>query len=553
MSVTKLCESCGHSIRSKRFKIPKVMSQLRSGYVPADIEAKTITARISAAEHELARHEAEICRLQLLVEELEEQRDEMEESIEQAQSVLAPIRRLPVEVLTAVFEQCMEANPKDHHESDFPFLNDLTDPETLQISILSAVCSIWRQIAVATPKLWSQIGVNLGSCNEATSRILGLHLRNSRSHSLSLRIHDLHQTAPERELPWPWCLFPRENGYERHLKEVLDMMTKNLTRITRLVVYGYRWVDPFTHFRLVASWCYLEELELRLDPHIVCEEKVFACFFSSNLRQLTLEHVPIDSQKLTIAIGCSSLTSLTVSNRFLENILRLLPKCPVLEKLDVSFAYMLDSDDEKEAVFDMEQTIILQHLQLFRVEVPDRHDPEACDALFSMLSLPALQSIELKGLFWPSLEFISMLQRSQCTMQKVILDEVDIMPWALSETFSMLPGLTHLEWTDTLRTDYLDECIKQNTIALVLSGGVLPSLTHLTLKLTLDQYWDLPDLIAEGQAKHISLSVRRTPSGRGVLEELEELRSPDLELNLESYRIGTPPIQWHIATGCCGR
>ncbi|KAJ7585284.1 hypothetical protein C8J56DRAFT_950283, partial [Mycena floridula] len=112
-------------------------------------------------------------------------------------ALTSPIQGLPPEVLTIIFGWCLRPNPSDYGESEFHYLNDFTAPEELQISILSAVCSVWRNIAIATPRFWSKIAVNMGDIGhwistEATLRLVDLHATRSQGHPLTLRLHNAH-------------------------------------------------------------------------------------------------------------------------------------------------------------------------------------------------------------------------------------------------------------------------------------------------------------------------------------------------------------------------
>ncbi|KAJ7727356.1 hypothetical protein B0H16DRAFT_1331633, partial [Mycena metata] len=75
------------------------------------------------------------------ITELVEQRDR--EPI--PASALAPIRRLPVELLAAIFSLTIR-------DADSLFPNDVK--HFRDAYRVSHICSEWRQIAVSTPQLW---------------------------------------------------------------------------------------------------------------------------------------------------------------------------------------------------------------------------------------------------------------------------------------------------------------------------------------------------------------------------------------------------------------
>ncbi|PBK93409.1 hypothetical protein ARMGADRAFT_889701, partial [Armillaria gallica] len=94
---------------------------------------------IMRAEFDLFRYDQEIqCHLDT-VERLRRDRAEVEEYIKQKKSLLAPIRRLPPELLCAVFKEAIKAE----------------DPTSLLR--IALVCTYWRRLALSTHSLWSTI------------------------------------------------------------------------------------------------------------------------------------------------------------------------------------------------------------------------------------------------------------------------------------------------------------------------------------------------------------------------------------------------------------
>ncbi|KAH9478362.1 hypothetical protein JR316_0008816 [Psilocybe cubensis] len=85
--------------------------------------------------------------ISLEIKRLDEKRKEIEKSIRGYQRILAPIRRVPPDILRTVFEHCLvtHRNP--------------TMAATEAPMLLTRVCSSWRTIALASPRLWAQIHI----------------------------------------------------------------------------------------------------------------------------------------------------------------------------------------------------------------------------------------------------------------------------------------------------------------------------------------------------------------------------------------------------------
>ncbi|KAJ7614286.1 hypothetical protein DFH06DRAFT_1344237 [Mycena polygramma] len=99
-------------------------------------------------------------------------------------SLIAPIRRLPVEVLLLIF---MQPDIHDHlytgsHSSLPNAAVNTVQPNTPH---LAAVCTHWRSILLSTPTFWARINTSLTTGRRALS-LLRLYLRRARGAPLSL-------------------------------------------------------------------------------------------------------------------------------------------------------------------------------------------------------------------------------------------------------------------------------------------------------------------------------------------------------------------------------
>jgi len=105
--------------------------------------------------------------------------------------VLHPIRRLPVEILLHIFEDCVNDEIDEYHRSP-PDIFDV--PSTMALR-LASVCSRWRDVMLGTPYLWRHLRVPMRRGNTGARR----HFQNYLDHC---RGGDIELTIPfGRELP----------------------------------------------------------------------------------------------------------------------------------------------------------------------------------------------------------------------------------------------------------------------------------------------------------------------------------------------------------------
>ncbi|KAJ7102789.1 hypothetical protein C8R44DRAFT_808538 [Mycena epipterygia] len=93
----------------------------------------------------------------------------------QLNDILDPVARLPLEISSEIFIQCLPARPKPG-ASRAPML-------------LLNICNAWTDIALATPALWSSIHVEFPRV-EGFDELLGMWLKRARNRPLSISLHN---------------------------------------------------------------------------------------------------------------------------------------------------------------------------------------------------------------------------------------------------------------------------------------------------------------------------------------------------------------------------
>ncbi|KAJ7773839.1 hypothetical protein B0H16DRAFT_113382 [Mycena metata] len=111
------------------------LTAARTALADALDNASKLTDRIVSAEERLAQIVKEA---RNAIEDMQREKDGLEETIVQTRAYLSPIRRMPGELLRELFLWCFEDHP-------------------CCAWVLSAVCSTWRRQALAIPRIWSKI------------------------------------------------------------------------------------------------------------------------------------------------------------------------------------------------------------------------------------------------------------------------------------------------------------------------------------------------------------------------------------------------------------
>ncbi|KAF7362689.1 hypothetical protein MVEN_00618200 [Mycena venus] len=120
---------------------------LGTNVVPTDAECDNIRALLQAPRKELADVTQEITRLQSLIDEATRKRDELEQYIDAHLALVSPVRRLPEDIVRAIFMETLPASRNCTLSSDeMPLL-------------LCRICKSWRALALTTPRIWASIHI----------------------------------------------------------------------------------------------------------------------------------------------------------------------------------------------------------------------------------------------------------------------------------------------------------------------------------------------------------------------------------------------------------
>ncbi|KAE9401963.1 hypothetical protein BT96DRAFT_817156 [Gymnopus androsaceus JB14] len=130
-------------------------------------------------EKDTEDYATEIAKLQSRIISIQQKKDRLEVHLRAYASLIAPVRRLPDDVLREVFKY-------DCSEPCKLFLLRIRDGPLK----VGAVCSHWRSIVVSTPSLWSRISLRVGlEPFSSTCHVLQLFLDRSKQVALELVVN----------------------------------------------------------------------------------------------------------------------------------------------------------------------------------------------------------------------------------------------------------------------------------------------------------------------------------------------------------------------------
>jgi hypothetical protein len=219
-----LCPKCGHiATYDINLKLPTspVPNLLRGHCVASPSEAQMIHDSISSVRLRITQLVDEMICLKDIFNELARKRDALESYIKIHLSLFAPVRSLPVEILSEIFLHLEDtATPDTTCKWCFrpPKLNKTP-------MLLGNVCSRWRAVALSTPSLWASFALTIGSDNlEHTTALAEMWLARagvcSLSISLSSTSHCNDSMRPLMQAFLPYC----ERWYEVRLDLPTDFV-----------------------------------------------------------------------------------------------------------------------------------------------------------------------------------------------------------------------------------------------------------------------------------------------------------------------------------------
>jgi hypothetical protein len=138
---------------------PNIEELLHTNRAPTDAQIRDINDLIQVQEIRRCHLEFERERLLRALGQIAQTLDKVSNMISDLQATLSPIKRMPEEILALIFEHCLPVRSPDtpfsHTQNFAPVLPGL-------------VCSSWRQIAHAYPRLWCNVDLTINNIHGST-------------------------------------------------------------------------------------------------------------------------------------------------------------------------------------------------------------------------------------------------------------------------------------------------------------------------------------------------------------------------------------------------
>ncbi|KAJ6471663.1 hypothetical protein C8R47DRAFT_746649 [Mycena vitilis] len=400
---------------------PALATVIHGNSPPTDLQLRDIQSMLAASQAELVQLDATILAVSLILSELKSQKSDRRKDVDALLGALSPIRRLPPEILSAIFLLCRD----NSLQSDYHFT---ADPREAPI-VLGQVSSGWRSICHGTPLLWDNI--RLVSVL-AMPKLPYIQKLLDRSHNLPVSARlaspykDMLRNCP-MELP-PEPAVALLMGLHGRLRTItLEIPTLNL-------------LPPYNlHQREVFP--ILTSLDIILaDPE---GQPDVASALNAFSNAPCLEHVslishciPRHSQSLVDTLPWAQLTELLlympISLRDVRTILALARRLQKARISDITW-----SDDS------VERTVELPDLETFHFHF-ENDDFVAPIEFFGAFSFPSLRDLDLRADLWAPNILHSLLDRSQFKLERLALSDFLISTEELLQVLRRLPTLQEL-------------------------------------------------------------------------------------------------------------
>jgi hypothetical protein len=119
----------------------------------------------------------------------------------QLNAVMDPLARLPLEISSEIFLQCIRVNPNCAAREGDPGLRPMAGAPRVPMLLLN-VCNAWSAIALSTPALWSTIQIDF-PCAGGLTQLLPIWFQRARNRPLYISLRgDLSNLNDSGSVIW---------------------------------------------------------------------------------------------------------------------------------------------------------------------------------------------------------------------------------------------------------------------------------------------------------------------------------------------------------------
>lgn len=365
-------------------------------------------------------------------------------------STYPPSFKLAPELIAEIFLQCSPS------ATAFPL--GFMEP----LLAITQICSGWRNVALGTPKLWSNLIIEPSTTIQSLSRIVDIAeiwFERARTIPLTLTIGNTHYDDWESVLG-------------------IDFLIQRLVVPHANRLRGLALKSPLTHYRSFlrlppSTMTLLQSLVLHGDICTqMCSDEPFTIFDSApQLRRVTLASFRRSNYlpRVTSGLPWQQLTDLCITDVSLSirDLHTIFQRC--VDLINCTLEFGCDSSPPY-----IISDLTLVHMTTFKAFVwaSSTPDERPLDFLFSPLFLPSLTDLELDSNI-SYLPLASLISRSKCRLMRLSLPSVTMSTTDKKSLLQLIPSLKELcmPWS-TEDTEVLD---------LIACGGLVPESRSLKL------------------------------------------------------------------------
>ena len=412
---------------------------LQSNQAPSEDETREIRALRSNPLEEISIIDVEIKQIEGILNSVRRKRARIQKSIDDFNTILAPVRRLSVDVLSVIFSHCLATRR-----------NPIMSPSEAPI-LLTQICRDWRSIALSIPRLWSKLYIRTTLYPETlpyVSKLDGERRMEARTEEVQkwLRL--------SAACPLAISLMPVPAGEPVSHPPLLDAIIESSQRWQQLELGFFSQSDVLTRLLSLTpdDLCMLRELRIHSlystdDLHLQ-EAQENLWYQSGLLAAQGLRSISIAEMHRTDALGAGIPPNWkNLNHLFIHSSILLGLAHPILSYCSNLVACLLGiavQRDDIETITNASITLspcILPHLTFLSLE----GDLPGCSQLFSSIEAPSLQILEYLGYF-PSeseefglLNFLQNINSLETLRVDHRLTESNMLKY-----FTLIPSVKHL-------------------------------------------------------------------------------------------------------------
>ncbi|KJA21541.1 hypothetical protein HYPSUDRAFT_41912 [Hypholoma sublateritium FD-334 SS-4] len=425
-------------------------SYLRTNYSATQEETVKLTEFLVGPISKLNELQDEIARVKAYYNSLVEKHMELSLYIERHQTLMAPVRRLSVDVIQEIFIHCL---PTTH--------NAVISAKESPI-LLTCICSSWRRIALSTAALWTSIHIPIPqTSNEDSQLVVAMTTAKSRAKAIKVWLarsgdcvlniflfdhrynqfcrdsmpSDIYDVILDALIPFSrrWgtltCQTPAWG-----LARIAAIPASDLPRLHTLTIYG----SGSSGFHDVPQHNWADSGVLR----------------APSLRAITFHKItenfagfPLSWNQLT-KIAISDLAWYTEENYSVVCVAKLLAACPLLRhcRLDITESAVPVQHPTDALSEHAPKAVVLRYLE--HLTLSGSHDVMDLSPLLDALDVPALEQLDICVHLTTVAPLLALLRRTADTLRDLTLDPGRFCHADFFTCLSACSGLTALSLHD---------------------------------------------------------------------------------------------------------